>query len=90
MPEPQPISFGRYCQGMPVLRTKIIPARAFLSSRGGLPPLGLGGCFGKIGLMSFQSCSVTSGLAMFGSSLTKYRILSFPMHILSAKLLCKF
>jgi hypothetical protein len=25
-------------------------------------------------------------LAMFGSSLTKYRILSFPMHILSAKL----
>ena len=90
IPEPQPISFGRYCHGMPVLSTKIIPVRALRSSKGGLPPLGRGGCLGRIGLISFHNCSFTSGLAMFWSSLTKYQILDFPMHILSDKPLLKF
>jgi len=90
MPEPQPISLGRYCQGMPVLSTKIIPVRILRSSKGGLPPLDRGGCLGRIGLISSHSCSFTSGLAMFWSSLTKYQILGFPMHILSDKPLLKF
>lgn len=85
IPEPQPISFGKYCHGMPVLSTKIIPVKALRSSKGGLPPLGRGGYFGRIGLISFHNCSFSSGLAMFCTSLTKYRILSFPMHILSDK-----
>lgn len=90
MPEPQPISCGRYCQGMPVLSTKIIPVRALRSSKGGLPPLGRGGCLGRIGLISSHSCSFTSGLAMRWSSLTKYQILDVPMHILSGKPMLKF
>jgi len=90
IPEPQPISFGRYCQGIPVLSTKMIPARALRSSTRGLPPLGRGACLGRIGLMSFHNWSFTSGLAMFRSSLTKYQILGFPTHVLSDKPLVKF
>ena len=90
MPDPQPISFGRYCQGIPVLSTKMIPVRALRSSTGGLPPLGRGGCLGRIVLMSFHNWSFTSGLAMFWSSMTKYQILSFPIHVLSDKPLVKF
>jgi hypothetical protein len=90
MPEPQPISFGIYCQGMPVLSTKMIPVRALRSSTCGLPPFGRGGRLGRIGLMSFHNWSFTSGLAMFWSSLTKYQVLGFPMHVLSDKPLVKF
>lgn len=90
MPEPQPISLGRYCQGMPVLSTKMIPARAFRSSTGGLPPFGRGECFGKIGFISFHNSSFTNGLAIVWSSVTKYQILGVPMHILSDKPLVKF
>ena len=90
IPEPQPISFGRYCQGIPVLSTKMIPVRALRSSTCGLPPFGRGGCLGKIDSMRFHNWSFTSGLAMFWSSMTKCQILGFPMHILSDKPLVKF
>jgi len=81
MPEPQPISLGRYCQGIPVLSTKMIPDRALRSPTGGLPPLSRGGCLGKIGLMSFHNWSFTSGLAIKMSSIAKYQIVSFPIHL---------
>jgi len=90
IPEPQPISFGRYCQGIPVLSTKMIPVRAFRSSIGGLPPLGRGGCLGKMGFMSFHNCSFTSGLAMIMLSIAKCQIVYFPMHLLSDKPPIKF
>jgi hypothetical protein len=90
MPDPQPISLGKYCQGIPVLSTKIIPVRALRSSTGGLPPLGRGGCFGMTGSMSFHNWSFTSGLAMCWSSMIIYRILGFPTHVLSDKPLFKF
>jgi hypothetical protein len=81
MPEPQPISFGKYCQGIPVLSTKIIPVRALRSSTGGLPPLGRGGCLGKTGSTSFHNWSFTSGLAMMMPSIAKCQIVHFPMHL---------
>jgi len=90
IPEPQPISLGRYCQGMPVFSTKIIPVRAFRLSRGGLPPLGRGGCLGIIGSMIFHNSSFISGLAIFVFSITGYPILVFPIHVLSDKPLIKF
>jgi hypothetical protein len=43
MPLPQPISWGRYSQGMPVLSTKSMPVRAARSGVLGLPPFGFGG-----------------------------------------------
>jgi hypothetical protein len=90
IPEPQPISLGRYCQGIPVLSTNMIPVRAFRSSIGGLPPFGRAWCLGKMGSMSFHNWSFTSGLAMFWSSMTKCQILGFPIHVLSDKPLFKF
>jgi len=90
MPDPQPISLGKYCQGIPVFNTKIIPVRALRSSTGGLPPLCRGACFGMTGSMSFHNWSFTSGLAMCWSSMRIYRILGFPTHVLSDKPLFKF
>jgi len=81
IPEPQPISLGRYCQGIPVLSTKMIPVRAFRSSIGGLPPLGRWGCLGRMGSMSFHNWSFTSGFAMMMSSMNKYQIFHFPIHL---------
>jgi len=81
IPDPQPISFGRYCHGIPVLSTKMIPVRALRSSTGGLPPLGRGGCFGKIGSMSFHNWSFTSGLAMMMPSIAESQFLRFPIHL---------
>jgi hypothetical protein len=37
IPEPQPISLGRYCQRILIFSTKIIPVRAFWPSTGSLP-----------------------------------------------------
>ncbi len=59
MPLPQPISAGSISQGMPLLRTKIIPDRAALSGTLGLPPLGFGGCGGNKGSMISHSSSLT-------------------------------
>src|SRR5215212_6736302 len=59
MPEPQPISLGSISQGMPLLRTKMMPVRAARSSMRGLPPFGLGGSLGNNGSTISQSSSVT-------------------------------
>lgn len=90
IPDPHPISFGRYCQGIPVLSTKMIPVRVLRLSTGGLPPLGRGGCLGMTGSMSFHNWSFTSGLAMIMLSIAKCQIAQFPMHLLSDKPLIKF
>jgi hypothetical protein len=63
-PEPQPISWGNISQGMPLLRTKMMPLRAARLSTRGLPPLGLGGSGGSSGSMVSHSTSGTSSFAM--------------------------
>ena len=70
MPLPQPISRGRYSQGVPVLRTNRMPVRQARSGTRGRPPLGLGGSGGMWGLIRCHSSSVSSGLAMILSSTT--------------------
>jgi len=70
IPEPQPISWGRYSHGMPVRRTKRIPVSALRSGMGGRPPFGRGGRFGRSGSINSQSLSVSSGLAIGPSSVT--------------------
>lgn len=64
MPEPQPISLGRYSQGMPVFKTNRMPVRAARSSTRGRPPLGLGRSGGSNGRMTAHNSSVTRGFAM--------------------------
>lgn len=64
MPDPQPISWGKYSQGSPVLRTNNIPVKAARSSKRGLPPLGLAGSGGKSGEISNHNSSSNSGFAM--------------------------
>jgi hypothetical protein len=63
-PPPQPSSAGGIVQGMPLRRTKMIPARHARSGTRGRPPLGLGRCRGKSGSAASQSSSETSGLLM--------------------------
>jgi hypothetical protein len=70
MPLPQPISRGRYSQGVPVLSTNRIPVRQARSDTRGRPPFGLGGSGGMCPLMRSHSSSVSSGLAMAMSSMT--------------------
>jgi hypothetical protein len=60
LPDPQPISFGSISQGMPLLRTKMMPASAALSSMRGLPPFGFGGSGGKRGSIASHNSSDTS------------------------------
>jgi hypothetical protein len=65
MPDPHPISFGKYSQGMPVKRTNRMPVRVARLGMGGLPPFGLGrSSGGRMGAMTAQSSSSRSGLAM--------------------------
>ena len=64
IPEPQPISWGRYSQGMPVRSTNRMPVRQARSGMRGRPPLGLGGSGGKRGLMSSHNSSGKIGLAV--------------------------
>jgi hypothetical protein len=80
IPEPQPISCGRYSQGMPVLSTKRIPVSASRSPTGGRPPLGRGGRLGISGLINRHKSSVTSGLAIVVSSLTQVPLTRWPYH----------
>src|SRR5690606_30799836 len=64
MPDPHPISCGRYSQGMPVRSTNRIPARTFRSAILGRPPLGFGGSGGRSGSIAAHSSSDTSGAAI--------------------------
>src|ERR1700733_7461219 len=68
----QPISCGKYSQGMPVLSTKMIPVRQIRSGTRGLPTPGTYGCLGRIGSTRFQSSSDTNSLLIV-SSLTAMR-----------------
>ncbi len=70
MPLPQPISRGRYSQGVPVLSTNRMPVRQARSDIRGRPPFGLGGSGGMCRLMRSHSSSVSSGLATARSSMT--------------------
>jgi hypothetical protein len=63
-PEPQPISLGSISQGMPLFKTKMMPASAERLSTRGLPPFGLGASSGNNGSIVFHSSSDTSSLAM--------------------------
>jgi hypothetical protein len=71
IPHPQPISRGRSSQGMPVFSTNRMPLRAWRSGTKGRPPLGwaLGG--GRHDSMTAHSSSVSNGLAMNSSSMTR-------------------
>jgi hypothetical protein len=60
-PLPQPISRGSISQGMPLLSTQMIPAKAARSGTRGRPPLGLGGAGGHNGALAFHSLSLTNG-----------------------------
>jgi hypothetical protein len=68
MPHPQPISWGKSSQGMPVRRTNRMPVSAFRSSTGFRPGYRkrrrLGG--GRMGLTSDHSSSVTTSRAITG------------------------
>ena len=70
IPEPQPISCGRYSHGMPVLSTNRIPVKTSRLPTGGLPPLGDGSCLGNMGSIICHNSSGNSGLAMSLSSVT--------------------
>lgn len=59
-PEPQPISRGRYSQGMPVLSTYTMPVKAARSDTRGRPPRGYRRGRGSNGSTSFHSSSLTS------------------------------
>jgi hypothetical protein len=70
IPQPQPISRGRYSQGVPVLSTNRMPVRQARSDTRGRPPWGLGGSGGMCGSMRSHSSSVSSGLAIVSSPMT--------------------
>jgi hypothetical protein len=61
-PLPQPISCGSMSHGMPLLSTKMMPAKAARSGTRGRPPLGLGGSGGNSGSMLSHRASLTNGL----------------------------
>src|SRR5690606_27873741 len=67
-PLPQPISTGNRFQGTPLLRTKIIPAKAARFDTGGRPPLGDGVCFGNSGSISSHN--------LFGTNAAMLRLLA--------------
>jgi hypothetical protein len=70
MPQPQPISGGRYSQGQPLLRMKRIPVRHARSETRGRPPFGFGGSGGNKGRIRSHNSSDNNRLAMW-SSLTQ-------------------
>lgn len=81
IPDPQPISLGRYSQGIPVLSTNKMPVKTTRSSKGGRPPTGFGGLFGKRGSIKAHNSSVSIGLAMTPSSLTDGWLVNSPNYI---------
>jgi hypothetical protein len=70
MPQPHPISGGRYSQGQPLLRMKRIPVRHARSETRGRPPFGFGDSGGNKGRIRSHSSSDNNRLAMW-SSLTQ-------------------
>jgi hypothetical protein len=65
IPQPQPISWGKSSQGMPVLSTKRIPVSALRSSKGKRPGWCLRRlCRGSSGRMILHRPSSNNGLAM--------------------------
>ena len=64
IPDPHPISAGRYSQGRPVLSTNRMPVSTARSGTGGRPPLGRGRLGGSKGAISDQRSLGISSLAM--------------------------
>jgi hypothetical protein len=67
MPEPQPISSGKYSHGVPDFKTKRMPVRQARSETRGLPPFGLGGSTGSRGWIRSHNASGKSALAIMSS-----------------------
>jgi hypothetical protein len=71
IPDPQPISCGKSCQAIPVLRTNAMPVNASRFSIGGRPPFRLGGRRGINDATKFHNSSAMSSLAIRMPSMTK-------------------
>jgi hypothetical protein len=65
IPDPQPISLGRYSQGQPLISTKMIPVRAARSGTRGRPVF-WGERRGRCGSISSHSASSSKGFAIVG------------------------
>ena len=63
IPQPHPISFGRYSQGQPVFSTNKIPVRQSRSETGGRPPFGRGGLTGRRDSIRAHNSSDTNTFA---------------------------
>jgi hypothetical protein len=61
MPDPQPIAWGKYSQGMPVLSTKRIPPSTARSGMRGRPPRRRGRALGNNGSRCAHNVSGTNG-----------------------------
>jgi hypothetical protein len=68
-PEPHPSSGGSIAQGMPLLRTKIMPRTTSRFATGGRPPLGLGCSCGSKGWMIAHNSSGTNGFDIASDSI---------------------
>lgn len=64
IPEPHPISGGRYSHGSPVESTKMMPRSTSRFGMRGLPPFRFSGSGGSKGSITSQSSSVINGFAM--------------------------
>ena len=73
IPEPQPISGGKYSQGNPVESTNRMPRSTSRFGMRGRPPLALSGSGGSSGSMTSHSSSVINGFAMSNSLHGKLR-----------------
>ncbi len=62
IPLPQPSSWGKSSQPMPLFRTNRMPVKAARSLMRGRPPLGLGDAGGSSGATTAHSSSLTRGL----------------------------
>ena len=84
IPEPQPISWGRYSQPMPVLRTNKTPVKALRFSNGFRPGYRnrrrLAG--GRSGSISFHNWSSKIGLAMGNLLVNAWLPMSSAMYVL--------
>jgi hypothetical protein len=65
IPDPQPISVGRYSHGQPLISTKMIPVRAARSATRGRP-VRWGEPRGRCGSISSHSASSSKGFAIVG------------------------
>jgi hypothetical protein len=70
IPDPEPISCGKYSHGIPVFNTKMIPARHARSGTLGRPPrhLALRFCFGNSGSITAHSSSPTNSCTHIASN----------------------